>query len=308
MAVATPTPPRRTSRPHSASWADTAGALMSASEDTDAGYKTILTHVPVGVGSSLAIAPAAGIAQKFGGALLGIGASPMVMMPDPSFGFADGEVLNAVEQQIEADLKAAGEVFRKAARAAAVQAEWRSFVAEPIWAMAEQSRAADLIVSVRPEGGYGPADASPGDLLMTTGLPVLVQPTDVEVGPHTVLIAWKNTRETRRAVADALPFLKRARRVVIAAVLEYPERETAVSEEIADLIERLRRHGVGAEADVATALQMGASKQLLAIAESQGADLIVAGAYGHTRVREWVFGGVTHDLLHGSPKPVLFSR
>jgi nucleotide-binding universal stress UspA family protein len=306
MAVLTPTPSK--SWPRSASWADTADAVISGAPEGDTGYKTILTHVPVGAASSLAVAPAAGIAQKFGAVLLGVGAAPTVAFPDPYFGFADAEVLTTVQAQIEADLKSTGDVFGRAAKAASIPAEWRAFVAEPIWAMVEQSRAADLIVSVRPEAGYGWADASPGDLLMTTGLPVLVQPAYVEVALGTVMIAWKNTRETRRAVADALPFLKRAGRVVIGAVVEDPASENAVNAEVADLVERLRRHDVGAEADVAPALQMRMSTQLLAVAASQQADLIVAGAYGHSRLREWVFGGVTYDLLNNSPRPVLFSR
>lgn len=272
------------------------------------GYKTILTHVSVGPASSFRIAPAVGVAQKFGSALLGVGAVALNIYPDPYFGYANGEMLKGLQDQVEVELKATGELFLNAARSASVEAEWRSFVAPPVWAMTEQSRGADLIVSLRPKDGYGDSDASAGELLLTTGLPVLVLPGAAEVAPGTVLVAWKNTREARRAVADAMPFLKRAARVVIAAVVEDQALVSAVTDEVADLVERLRRHGVGAEPDVSGALEIGPSRQLLAMAESQEADLIVAGAYGHSRLREWVFGGVTQDLLRASPKPVLFSR
>jgi len=150
--------------------------------------------------------------------------------------------------------------------------------------------------------------AHPGGLVMTVGLPILVLPPgDDEVVARTELVTWKNTREASRALSDALPFLRRADRVVVVALEEKGASEHQATE-FADIVERLRLHGVTAECVLSPRLELPVSEQILGIVESQGADLVVAGAYGHTRLREWVFCGVTERLLAACPVPVLFSR
>ncbi len=113
------------------------------------------------------------------------------------------------------------------------------------------------------------------------------------------MIAWKDTRETRRAVLDALPLLQQAARVSIVEATGAEDMADARSH-VADVAAWLGRHGVAASGQTVPS-DGGDAAQLDAFARDHGADLIVAGAYGHSRVREWALGGVTRSLLmHGS--------
>ena len=136
-----------------------------------------------------------------------------------------------------------------------------------------------------------------GALTLAAGRPVLVVASNVEhVLAATVLVAWKDTREARRAVADALPFLTKANEVVVAIVDNDPD--TFIRESVADVAAFLGHHGVKAREEVVAGDSDGG--RLITFARSIQADLIVSGAYGHSRLREWVFGGVTRTLLDES--------
>ncbi len=146
-----------------------------------------------------------------------------------------------------------------------------------------------------------------GEIVLRAGRPVLLIPPETQdMNIDTVMIAWKDARETRRAIADALPFLKLAKQVMIvglAAARDLPEAE----KQLTDLIRGLARHGISAQRRVECFYGVQ-SNQLEAIAQEIGADLMVAGAYSHTPVREWVIGGVTIDLLLHPKRPTLISH
>jgi nucleotide-binding universal stress UspA family protein len=110
-----------------------------------------------------------------------------------------------------------------------------------------------------------------------------------------VVIGWKDTRESRRAVSDALPLLKKAGHVSVVAIADEADFDS-VRLQLGDVVSWLGRHGVVAEALVSTSTGDDANR-LNDIAWEQGAGVIVAGAYGHSRFREWALGGVTRDLL-----------
>lgn len=124
---------------------------------------------------------------------------------------------------------------------------------------------------------------------------------------RTVLIGWVDTRQSARAVAEALPFLKQATRVHIAMVREEAHGRMGGAEVLADITAHLARHGVEATAGV-LGPEAAPAEGLLAEAGRISADLIVAGAYGHSRFREWVLGGVTKELLATSPLPLLMAH
>jgi len=109
------------------------------------------------------------------------------------------------------------------------------------------------------------------------------------------IVGWNDTRESRRAIVDALPFLEQAAHVTVAEIADGSEL-AEVRLRLEDVVEWLKRHGVAARCIAAPSSGDDASR-LNAIVEEQGADLIVGAAYGHSRLREWVFGGVTKDLL-----------
>ena len=123
-----------------------------------------------------------------------------------------------------------------------------------------------------------------------------------------VAVAWKDSREARRAVSDALPFLQRADTVLLVEVCD-KEDTASVERRLADVAAWLLRHGVKATASVTAATPNSVdAEQFLGLAERHKADLIVAGGYGHSRLGEWVFGGFTRALLAQSARAVLFSH
>jgi nucleotide-binding universal stress UspA family protein len=121
------------------------------------------------------------------------------------------------------------------------------------------------------------------------------------------LIAWKDTPECRRAVVDALPILREAKNVLVAEVIEDEADRSAALLGVADLVAWLLRRDVVASQRVPAECG-NAAEQLDSIASEFGAGLVVAGAYGHSRFREWVFGGVTKRLLTPSSRCSLLSR
>ena len=136
-----------------------------------------------------------------------------------------------------------------------------------------------------------------GDAVMRAGRPILlVPPGKTCLAPDRVLVAWKDTTEARRAVSAALPLLKRAQDVRIVEIVGQGNEETDAARRVADVAAWLQRHGVTAEA-TAELSAGNAGSHLDLLATQNNADVIVAGAYGHSRLREWAFGGVTRHLM-----------
>lgn len=273
-------------------------------------YKTVLTHVQPDKESAPRLQCAIDVAGDFGAHLIGLGAEalPPLGYADP-YGFAQGEMIVAMRSAMEVNRLAAEAAFQ--AKAGPLPGEWRTAMDLPTAAMARAARACDLIVA-----GGAPREAKDiyrivdtGELAINAGRPVLVAP------PHGgrlqgkgVVVAWKDTREARRAVADALPFLKRAERVTVLGVTT-DEDTSALQFQINDVAAALGRHGVAARAKIATpAHEDEVCGEILNEAIAIDADLIVAGAYGHSRLQEWVLGGVTRDLLNTSDRFVLLSH
>jgi len=124
--------------------------------------------------------------------------------------------------------------------------------------------------------------------------------------PSNVLIAWKDTREARRAVRDALPFLKQAQSVCIA--MANPADSQRAEAQMADMVQYLEHHDISVSRQIATVADENEVNILSELARKHDSNLIVAGAYGRTRLSEWIFGGVTRHLLLTSPVPCLFSN
>lgn len=175
-----------------------------------------------------------------------------------------------------------------------------------------QARCADIVVA----GGQSPAFsdafalASPKDLVMQAGRPILVVPDGVNwLDLRSVLVAWKDTPEARRALADALPLLRKARDVTVLAIPEGDDDRTAAVAGATDVTAWLARHGVTAITRVSEAARNETvAGQLEKIAGDVGASMIVAGAYGHSRFRELILGGVTQYLVTQSARCVLLSH
>ena len=170
---------------------------------------------------------------------------------------------------------------------------------ERVWAIEER-----LPADHHDVGGPGPMGVAAGALLMEVGRPVLVAPPGIErLAAKRVVVAWKDTREARRAVHDALPFLTRADEVLVAVVGPDADREGAE-----DVAAYLSDHSVAVTTHLLRSPEVSAADEILRFAGREEADLVVMGAYGHSRLREWIFGGATRDVLQTTPVCCLMSH
>ena len=271
--------------------------------------RTILTHVRPGSQDLPRLRTAASLARRFDATLFGLGceALPPLGVIDPTGG-AQGEWYVAMQDQAELDLQQARKIFD--GEVEGLKTHWAKSEDLPAEALARAGRGADLIVA-----GGRPLDqmdhyrdVDTGVLVLRAGRPVLIAPpAGGQLSARAVVVAWKDTREGRRALFDALPFLCTAETVCVLEVCNRGEAADAEARTAA-VVNGLGRHGVKAEARVAVASPERVSDELNATAHAIGADLIVAGGYGRSRMGEWLFGGVTRDLLHYPERFVLLSH
>ena len=273
-------------------------------------YAAILTHVQADAHAAPRLVCAHDLAVRFNARLIGVGIEMIQPLAfDEGLYAASAEWAIAMRSSVEARLAGAERLFRQhTVDLARDKQAWMSGMQMPCPALTNASRAADLIVA----GGAPRTDndpyrtASPAELAMQAGRPVLVAPAvGGPLSAQNVIIAWKDTREARRALSDALPFLQQARAVEVIEICDADSRDDALIR-IDDVADALRRRGIAATAKI---LEGGAPARLIqAEALAFGADLVVMGCYGHTRLGEWVFGGVTRDLLAQDQVHLLLSH
>jgi nucleotide-binding universal stress UspA family protein len=181
-------------------------------------------------------------------------------------------------------------------------ARWLRQTGDEAYWVREYGRAADLLVVGHPADDQGVSIDTIEAALVGTGRPVLIVPAAPLASlPETIVIAWKAAPEAARAVTAAMPLLSKAKRVLIVTVAE---EEGLSDEEGARLMTALGWHGLNASTRHLRPDRLGAADTLLAAAAEQSA-LVVMGAYGHSRLREWIFGGFTEHVLRGAAVPVL---
>lgn len=208
--------------------------------------------------------------------------------------------------------KEAEQAFKAAAEAAGVAFEWRAMEGDPVGAISLNARYGDLVISGQPEDrDLDRAEKAVTEhVALESGRPVLIIPyigAGATMGER-IFVAWNGSRESVRAVSDAMPFLQRAKEVVVLAI--NPKGGPSGHGDIpsADISLHLARHGVRADAEEATADELEVGDILLSRAADQGADMVVMGAYGHSRFRELIMGGATRHLLQHMTVPVLMSH
>jgi nucleotide-binding universal stress UspA family protein len=273
--------------------------------------KDLLVHVDSDAACPSRIDVASRLAELFQAHLTGLH-----VMALPTIPIAVGAEFAPVfqESQMKTLLEAAGELerrFRQAAsKRAGVPTEWRLAEGDLTAIATLHARYFDLTVVGQGIDVEGPVAlrSLPEDLALAVGRPVLVVPrygTFPTVGER-VLVAWNGSREATRAVNDALPLLQRAAKVTVLSV--EPEGAEGRRMPGADIALHLARHGVKVDASETPAADIAVGDVLLSYAADRGIDLIVSGAYGHSRMREVVLGGVTRHLLQHMTVPVLLSH
>ncbi len=216
-------------------------------------FKSLLTHVVDDRGCSSRLRMTASVARVLGAEVIGLGAQA----PWP-YATGDARGGEAYQQILEDTRRKHGcrrPIVPRAAERSALGSSWRTEVGYPDEVVPRQARVADLILAYPTRGDVDRSVYTPPDtLVMEAGLPVLLLPQrEAEFRAERILLGWKNTREARRAISVTLPLLKLSQRVLVAAICE--ERETgAVEQELADVSQRLARHGVS----VTTLVEIGA--------------------------------------------------
>jgi nucleotide-binding universal stress UspA family protein len=275
-------------------------------------YATVMVSLALDQSNEARLEAAGQLAERFDAGIVGIAASQF----SPPLYFTSGELAQDLIDEGQASIKKRiGELegqFRKAVKNRAKQVEWRSAIDFPARYILREARCADIIVSGGDRGAFSDplAVASPKDLVMQAGRPLLIVPDSADwLDLRSVLVAWKDTTEARRAIADALPMLRKAKNVTVAEILEEGGSRPAAASRVRDVVAWLSRHGVSASERVAEKDgDQDATAQLDGIAGDMGAGLIVAGAYGHSRFRELVLGGMTQHLITQSARCVLLSH
>lgn len=267
-------------------------------------YASLLVAVEDGPESDARVELACDLAIAFDARIIGLCAGAIAPpLYDPMTGGAMvGELLALYRDMAEADVERARVGFLEIVQRRGVDAEWRGKIGFPGQVFARAARSADLVLLGAP-GSRTPYHAPDvADVLMGCGRPILVVPPTRRRNPvgEPALVAWKDCREARLAVAAAIPLLQRARGVTLYAIRRGDDADAA-TDELADVAAWLRRHEINIDPIIAPPDERSAGRQILDEAEARQAGLIVAGGYGHARLREWALGGVTRDLIGDSP-------
>lgn len=278
-------------------------------------FKNLLVHVDEQPPSRKRLDAALALATAYDAHL-----AALLLLPEPQLPPALGihvppELLQRQRQETqeraEATLAAAREQADKAGIAIELRQEWAT-LDEFGPTFARQARHSDLAIvgQADPEAGDVDAELIAEAAFMQSGRPTLLIPYigARALPPSRVLVAWNGSREATRAVNDAMPFLTRASRVIVLVVDPGSLKGRIGAQPGADLATHLARHGVKAEVSTAASGGLGVGDVIIGQATDAGADLVVMGAYGHSRLRELILGGATQSLLDHMPIPVLLSH
>lgn len=272
---------------------------------------TLMVHLELGQPNTALLTLAADLAERLHASVMGVAlCQPMRILYND--GYVPSEIIEQDRQQIDDDMKVAEAEFHAAMDSRVAGVEWRSVVTEQLLSaqLANEACRADLVITGVGRNGSifdTSRHVDIGNFVMTAGRPCLVVPAEIKaLSLGHVIIGWKDSAETRRAVFDALPVLKLADRVTV-VTLAAEEDVAAARSRLRDVVGWLKRHGITANPVVSVSTgadAVGFSR----FVEEERADLVVAGAYGHSRLREWVLGGVTRDVLLKADRCALVSH
>jgi len=283
------------------------------------GFKDILVALDSAPAARGRIELAAALAERFGAHLIGLHTALGAEAPRRRgyFDYFDHSLLDPLyreyREKMQADAERTRALFEEIASRHELSAEWRTASGYPSEITALNGRYVDLIVL----GQLDPDDPQatlfrplPEEVALGVGRPILVVPyagSWKEIGRR-VLVGWDASREATRAINDAMPLLAGAQTVTVLAV--DPAGSPANHGEVpgADIALHLARHGVKATIEATVSAGIGAGNALLSRASDLEADLLVMGAYGHSRVRELLLGGATRTVLESMTLPVLMAH
>jgi nucleotide-binding universal stress UspA family protein len=271
-------------------------------------FKSILTHFDIEARSKRRVAFALQLADKFDAEL------KCTCFADPTFALAMGRnaalAVNLMRRDAAAIEACQRDLHEQIMQHAPfrIHIEWCAEIADPTTAIIKRARCADLVMLFRLEKGQAYDNqkiADPGTVMLSAGRPLLIpSPTMNDLATRIVVVAWKDTKETRRAIADAMPLLQQAEDVVLLTVREADQNIDLVE----DVVHYLIQHNVRVRSLIEPQQAASTGETIVDVATKLQADLIVAGGYGHSRFRERIFGGVTQHLLQHCPQHLFLSH
>lgn len=269
--------------------------------------KSVLLHLDATARSVDRVRVARQLAEAFDAEVSAVYAVPPSLMRYPTMVEGSAAAVEMIAQ-IDEENRAAAQARFVAAGAGEPRLSWVEAGSDAFWDFGRRALYHDLVLlgqhdAADPQAGALGADFLP-DLLIETGKPALVIPRTGAAAPvgGCVLVAWKESREAARAVSAALPWLHRAAEVHLVCYADPAEPPLRA------LQARLSAHGITARAHRGGPDHAGAGEQLLSLAADVGADLLVMGCYGRSRVREWALGGATRTILQSMTLPVLMTH
>jgi nucleotide-binding universal stress UspA family protein len=269
---------------------------------------TLLVNLTAGRSNSGLLQVASHLAERHGAAVIGVAAKQPVQIDVSGTCYISPGIYDDMQAETEAEISRAEAEFRAVFQGRDV--DWCSSVGlgSPADFILDQVRRADVLLTGMPLHPKADAtSATAGELIMQCGRPVLVvPPAPASPSLDRVMLAWKDTREARRAALDALPLLRTAAYVGVVEIAA-EEDMAAARQHVDDVARWLGKHGIVVDA-VAAASGDDDAAQLESAAQKSAANLVVAGAYGHNRVREWAFGGVTRTLVQHADRCALLSH
>ena len=270
--------------------------------------RNILVHVTDTAQSKLRLETAVALCVAHDAHLTGLGVRAVPMMPPYSMASVPDIVRGPFEAQQNAAVKAAKESFDSAVGRAGWtgRSGWVEREGNVPETVGTHARYVDLTVTGQDTDEREPFEISTIDLVLRSGRPVLVTPYGVENKPigKRVVVAWNGSREAARAASDAMPILAAADTVEIVSITA----DAAGDIPGMDIAAHLAHHGVTVTVKLLTDAADDPGAALLTYAGDFGADMLVMGAYGRSRLSEWIFGGVTRHVLQEMSIPVLMSH
>lgn len=273
--------------------------------------KDIVVNLPI-ESSSAAAEYAVSVASAFGAHLTGISFSYEPIIPPTDMGGIPAELIDSQRVDNEKNAEAAVAKFSQAAKRAGLSADTRILEASVGGAsdvFGRMARHFDLAIVGQVEPGKAlPEELIAEGALLESGRPVLVVPYVQKAGLKLdrVMVCWDASRNAARAVADAMPFLTRAKLVEVVTFATDKDKDDEIPG--VDIAQNLARHGVKVEARRVAPGDVDIANNILSIAADTASDFMVMGSYGHSRLREFLFGGATRGVLAAMTVPVLMSH
>lgn len=274
------------------------------------GYKTIVAVLEDEASAPAVLAAASGLALRFSSHLIGVHAEPLPMPIASPMGFPDATLIGASDDINRAREERLGALFASRLEGANLSSEWRSlrsFAGDSALSALESARCGDIVIASHGGDGGSPDIDT---LIQGSGRPVVLVPRDRPAATdiRRVVIAWNGSREAARAAFDALPFIVGAEETTLITIDPVAEPGDAGPLPGTQVAAALARHGAKVAVEAVSSREWSRAQVMEKTVREKNADLLVLGAFSHSRIREMIFGGTTRSIIENPPCLTLMAR